>query len=131
MIARAIVTAPTCPKTICIAGVIGQSFAPVATEKTISPSIRQCEGTRARANPSWAVIARRWASTLVRERSVAMTAIVVFARLSVWEKKVFVIGRASGSGGGDYRHMLAGNGIAALLKCHDIAYTAGGAKPKG
>ena len=51
---------------------------PVASEKTRSPSSGVCDSHSARENPSWAAIARRFASALVRMASVAMTAIVVF-----------------------------------------------------
>ena len=68
------------------AGVSGEGctvMAPVASTKTVSPSIGVCTGRIARASPSWAATATRWQADLLSAASVAITAMVVFSGL-VW-----------------------------------------------
>jgi len=51
---------------------------PVASAKTVSPSLMVCDGTIARAIPSSAISAMRFASVFVSRALVATTAMVVF-----------------------------------------------------
>ena len=77
--ARAMVDAAAADRAIQSSMPGESTLAPVAMQKTRSPSIGVWTGQIARAKPSWAAIASRFACALVSTASVAMTAIVVLA----------------------------------------------------